>query len=365
MGLKTLLPAYAANRTGYEALKELIVSEIGEQAYTYLNSQINFSDEVNLIISTGTRFNIERISEKKYSGIVNLTRVNDIRWLNKFFESVNSKIPNGGIFIGCVETKKERKKRILMKSPPPINWIHYTIDFFFKRIAPKIWLTKRLYFSLTKGKNRILTKAETFGRLISCGFEIVDEKVINNINWFVVRKVSAPLFDNNPSYGPFYKMPRVGKRGEIIHVYKIRTMHPFSEYLQEYMVQKHGYDNEGKGKIKNDFRVTTYGKFFRKFWIDELPQLINVIKGEMNLVGVRPLSRTRFDEFPEEMRQKRIKYKPGCFPPYVALLMPNEEDNIEAEKIYLEQKEKNPVWTDIKFFWLSVYNILTNKIRSA
>ena len=85
----------------------------------------------------------------------------------------------------------------------------------------------------------------------------------------------------------------------------------------------------------------------------------------MSIVGVRPLSRSRFNEFPEEMKNLRIKYNPGCFPPYVALLMPNEEDNIKAERIYLNQKEKHPFWTDIKFLWLSVYNILTNKIRSA
>ena len=201
--------------------------------------------------------------------------------------------------------------------------------------------------------------------MISSGFEIVKIKEIGKLTYFVTEKIKQPVYDLNPSYGPLFKMPRVGKNGKIIKVYKLRTMHPYSEYLQEYMVKTCGYDNEGKGKIKDDFRTTTLGGFFRKYWIDELPQLINVLKGEMGLVGVRPLSLTRFNEFPDEMKARRIKYKPGCFPPYVALLMPNEEDNITAEKIYLDQKEKHPFWTDIKFFWLSVYNIVTNKIRSA
>ncbi len=356
---------YMENGNGIEIIKELLVTEIGETAHAYLHKNIDLSNNVTMLQSTSTRFNVEKINLNKFKNIVNIKRVNDIRWLNKFFEVVNSKLPIDGIFIGCVETKRERKARILRKSPSPFNWLHYSIDFIHKRIAPKIWLTKRLYFSLTKGKNRVITKAETLGRLISCGFKIIDEVEINNYTWFVVKKVSLPLYDNNPSYGPIYKMPRIGKNGKIINVYKLRTMHPFSEYLQEYMIEKYGYDNEGKGKIKNDFRATTLGSFFRRYWLDELPQLINVFKGEMVLVGVRPLSRTRFNEFPDEMKKRRTQFKPGCFPPYVALLMPNEEDNIKAEKIYLDQKEKHPFWTDIKFFWLSVYNIVTNKIRSA
>ena len=346
-------------------LKELLLREVGEKATGFIENYSAIESSNTLITATTTRFNIDKQPSNYYSQIVNITRVNDIRWLNKFFEAVNSKLPNDGLFICCVETKKERKTRILKKIPFPFNWFLYTLDFLHKRVAPKIWLTKKLYFHLTKGKNRILTKAETLGRLVSCGFKIIDEQHINNKTWVVVKKVSEPLFDNNPSYGPFYKMPRVGKNGKIINVYKMRTMHPFSEYLQEYMVERYGYDNEGKGKIKNDFRRTSYGIFFRKFWIDELPQLINVLKGEMSLVGVRPLSKTRFNEFPEDMKKRRTKYKPGCFPPYVALLMPNEEDNIKAEKIYLDQKEKHPIRTDIKFFLLSIYNILTNKIRSA
>jgi lipopolysaccharide/colanic/teichoic acid biosynthesis glycosyltransferase len=346
-------------------IEKLIEEQVGKDALKFLSSHVDINSEKTFIEATTTRFNIQKIPTGRYSAIVNLKRVNDIRWINKFFETVNEKIANESIFIGFVETKKNRKARILNKYPTPFNWVFYTFDFFHKRIAPKVPLLKRIYFHLTKGENRVITKAETLGRLISCGFEIVEIKEIDKLTYFVSKKKNKPTYDLNPSYGPFFKMPRVGKNGEIIKVYKLRTMHPYSEYLQDYMVKTYGYDNEGKGKINNDFRTTTIGKFFRKYWLDELPQLINVLKGEMGLVGVRPLSRTRFNEFPEEMKARRIKYKPGCFPPYVALLMPNEEDNIKAEKIYLDQKEKHPIWTDIKFFWLSVYNIVTNKIRSA
>ncbi len=346
-------------------LNQLVKEQFGDEPYTFLSQYVNFEQEDTFVEATTTRFNMLKIPAGKYSSIVNLSRVNDIRWINKFFETVNSKLDNGNLFIGFVETKKNRKERILKKHFFPLNWIRYSADFVLHRVLPKVRFTKKIYFNITKGHNRVLTKAETLGRLISCGFEIKDVKEVGKLTYFVTEKIKEPVFDPNPSYGPFFKMRRVGKDGKIIRVYKLRTMHPFSEYLQEYMVKTHGYDNEGKGKIKNDFRNTTLGAFFRRYWIDELPQLINIIKGEMKLVGVRPLSITRFNEFPDHVKKRRTKYKPGCFPPYVALLMPNEEDNIKAEEIYLDQKEKHPIWTDVKFLWLSIYNIVTNKIRSA
>ena len=346
-------------------LNELIRQQIGKEAFVFSTQYVNFNNSNTFVEATTTRFNIQKIPSGKFQNIVNLSRVNDIRWINKFFETVNSKLNNGGLFISYVETKKNRKDRILNKFIFPFNWMFYSVDFVFKRVAPKIPGIKSLYFHLTKGRNRILTKAETLGRLVSCGFEIQDVHEIDKLTWFVVKKVKKPYYDQNPSYGPLFKMRRVGKSGKIIKVYKLRTMHPYSEYLQEYMVKTFGYDNEGKGKIKNDFRTSTLGKFFRRYWLDELPQIINILKGEMNIVGVRPLSQTRYNEFPEEVKQMRIKYKPGCIPPYVSLLMPNEEDNIKAELIYLQEKEKHPYLTDVKFFFMAVYNILTNKIRSA
>ena len=85
----------------------------------------------------------------------------------------------------------------------------------------------------------------------------------------------------------------------------------------------------------------------------------------MNIVGIRPLSEKLFRDYPDDIKKMRIKYKPGCIPPYVSLLMQGMENSIEAERIYLKEKEKRPYTTDIKYFIKGVYNILTNKIRSS
>ena len=61
----------------------------------------------------------------------------------------------------------------------------------------------------------------------------------------------------------------------------------------------------------------------------------------------------------------RLKYKPGCITPYVALKMQSVGEYLQSERIYLEQKEKHPILTDVRFFFKAVYNILTRKIVSG
>ena len=77
----------------------------------------------------------------------------------------------------------------------------------------------------------------------------------------------------------------------MIGVYKLRTMYPYSEYCQDLAIIDNNLDSTGK--IKDDYRVTTWGKFLRRFWIDELPMLINFFKGELNIEEIEKLTKTR------------------------------------------------------------------------
>jgi hypothetical protein len=72
-----------------------------------------------------------------------------------------------------------------------------------------------------------------------------------------------------------------------------------------------------KERFLDVFRVTYWGQHLRNVWLDELPQLLNLVKGELRIVGVRP-SATLFKRVHPEQRKERHRYKPGCIPPYVA-----------------------------------------------
>lgn len=351
------------NRRNTLEVANHIRNDYGEAVYDFLLQYIDLSNATNLLLDTTTRFNLIKETMDGFRTIVNLKRINDIRYVNKFFEAVNLKLSLGGTYIGCVETKDLRKKRVLGKYPIGINYIVYSMDFVVKRVLPKLRLTRKLYFFLTRGQNRVITRAETLGRLISCGFEIKEEKSIDGRHYFVVEKVGKPKFPEDPTYGALVRLKRVGKDGKLINVYKFRTMHPFAEYLQDY-VYKQNELQEG-GKFKDDFRVSTLGKIFRKLWLDELPMLRNLLKGQMKLVGVRPLSEQYFNLYSEELQQKRIKYKPGLVPPFYADMPKTMDEIMASEMKYLEAYEKSPFLTDWKYFWMAFNNIVFKKARSA
>ena len=346
-----------------DELRKLIDDEIGQSAREYIESFVDLSSEKTFISSTVTRFNVLKLPREKYSAVINLKKINSFRWINKFLETVNDKLPIGGIYINSVEVYTNRKHRLLKKSFFPVNRIHYFFDVFFTRFIPKLPVVKKIYFAITKGKSRVLSKAETFGRLYSCGFEIIDEKNIGDKLFFVAQKKGKPVFDPHPTYGPIIRLQRHGKNGELFNVYKLRTMHAYSEYLQEYIYKKNNLQKGGK--FKDDFRITTEGRFFRKFWLDELPMFINVLKGEMKIVGVRPLSKHYFSLYSEELKQKRSKYKPGLVPPFYVDLPKTLEEIMDSEMRYLEAYEKNPFLTDVKYFFKAFYNIVFKKARSA
>jgi exopolysaccharide biosynthesis polyprenyl glycosylphosphotransferase len=113
------------------------------------------------------------------------------------------------------------------------------------------------------------------------------------------------------SPGPvLFLQMRVGLNKRRFNIYKLRTMVPNAEKMMT-VLEKH---NEASGpvfKIRNDPRIIPIGKFLRKSSIDELPQLINVLKGDMSLVGPRPLPVRDYEGFNEDWQRRRFSVKPG------------------------------------------------------
>jgi lipopolysaccharide/colanic/teichoic acid biosynthesis glycosyltransferase len=229
-------------------------------------------------------------------------------------------------------------------------------------VVPRVKFLNFIKSSIFKSKKVLISKAEILGRLAYSGFEIYDFRKINGSHIFITKKISAAR-TNKVSEGPIFTQDRIGKKGKKIKVYKLRTMHPYSEFIHGYMLSNHGFGSTGK--IKDDFRMTKWAKIFRKYWLDELPQLLNLIKGDMKLVGLRPVSQSYFEILPSELQKIRKQFKPGCIPPYVSLDMKSTfEEVLKAEIKYMKSKKQKPFTTDFVYFFKAVFNVAFKNKRS-
>lgn len=314
------------------------------------------------ILKTSDVFNLERLEINQLDGLINLERVNNIRGINTFFRTANERLRYGGSFVGCVETLEQRKARLFKKFPKAINAVYYCLDFVFKRVFPKFKHTKLFYLYVTNGRNRALSKSEVLGRLVYNGFQIDDIEEINNLLYFKVMKKSSPMAEPEPSTGLLLRIQRIGHQGRPITVYKFRTMHPYAQYIQSYVFEQNQLA-EG-GKFKDDFRITKWGRWMRKCWIDELPMLWNIIRGDLKLVGVRPLSEHYLSLYSPEHKSMRVLGKPGLIPPFYADMPKSLEEIQDSESRYIKAYLVSPHTTDFNYCLKAFQNIFLNKARS-
>lgn len=325
---------------------------------------LNSIDELkSSVLRSSDPYNVEILPDKEMHLYINLHEVNDMRRLNHYFIEVNKRLVDGGLYISKIEPIRKRHQRFKESYPHYLAQIFYFFDFIWRRVFPKLPVLQKIYFSITKGRNRAISLAEGLGRLYYCGFEIINLWESGYYVYFIAKKIQEPSTDASPSYGPFFKMKRIGKNGQTFYVYKLRTMHPYAEYLQPF-VYEHFALQEG-GKFNNDFRISYWGKIFRKLWIDELPMLINFFRGELKIVGVRPLSNHYLSLYSDEVREQRFKTKPGLVPPYYADMPKSLDEIMQSELRYLQHYFKNPIVTDIKYFFKAFNNIIFKNARSA
>ena len=121
--------------------------------------------------------------------------------------------------------------------------------------------------------------------------------------------VSLLIVMDSPGAGPIFSQTRVGRYGREFTFYKFRTMRPNAESELERLLPC----NEMEGpvfKIRNDPRITRVGRFLRRSSLDELPQLINVLRGDMSLVGPRPGLPREIAQY-DSVSRKRLEITPG------------------------------------------------------
>jgi len=353
---------FASQSDNNENKQEANENEI-ELIRTALKNRLNADFYENSDFEKAKGIISNSLSSYNFSLVIDEHFLQNYSQLNIHLRDINHSLINSetSYYIGLVETLDDWKKKKKILKRPFIGKIVRFIYFVFLRILPKLKWYQLITFNKSK---RLLSKAEVLGRFVYNGFEICDFFPIkSNFHVFVLKRKKEPL-KQSTSEGVLLKINRIGKNGKLFKVYKIRTMHPYSEYLHEYMINTHGFNE--KGKIKNDFRTAKWAKFFRKYWLDELPQLINVLKFQMKLVGIRPVSESYFNSLPKEIQEKRIHHKPGCIPPYVAHdFGTSKESVLEAELVYMYQKSKNPYTTDIKYFFVSIFKIVFKGKRSS
>ena len=152
--------------------------------------------------------------------------------------------------------------------------------------------------------------------------------------------------------GPvFFKQERYGKNAKIFKVIKFRTMKIGSENYS--VEQLRGFETSGK-----DPRVSKFNKILRKYALDEIPQLVNILKGEMSFVGPRAYYLKRYENNPD--LKQRLVIKPGltCFAAIKGGVNLSEEESLKLDLKYINN---NSLFLDIYILLKSVFLVLSGK----
>jgi hypothetical protein len=265
--------------------------------------------------------------------VVAAIRLNTVPRINRFLIGCGEVLEMGGYLVCSYEPIETRRAAIQARYGIFFRPV-YLLHFLWHRACSKIPGLLYLYFLLTAGRNRALSKAEVWGRLSFCGFKVITEEPGGAGRIVTARRVALPITNRKPSYYPVVGLSKVGLDGEMLLTHKVRSMYPYSEFLQKQIFEDHGLS--ANGKFKNDFRLTEYGRFLRRYWLDELPQLYDWLRGDIKLVGMRATS------------------------PHTA----GFEEIVETEFTYLRRYAEAPIRTDVRYLWATFRDIVFRGVRS-
>ena len=306
--------------------------------------------------------------------IIGRTRINDVHRLNHFMKFCTEHISMGGYLILRYMPLENVIKKMRIRYAGFIYWMAFISHFIWYRAIPKIpWLDRAYFFpklswlddihlSLVKKRNRSLSKAEVWGRLSFWGMRVLAESKGDDELFIIAQRITLPVRNKIPSFYPIVALEKVGLEGKIIRTHKIRTMFPFSEFLQARIFEEHGL--AATGKFANDFRLTDYGKFLRKYWLDELPQIFDWLRGDIKLVGMRATSRHFLSLYPKNFLKLYIQIKPGLIPPIFNESTNGFEQIVEVEFTYLQRYWDKPFITDIRYLIQTFEDIVVKGVRS-
>mgnify|MGYP002640103431 CR=1 FL=1 len=160
----------------------------------------------------------------------------------------------------------------------------------------------------------------------------------------------------------FYVKKALGKNAKPIEVYKIRTMRKNADQELKELIDKYGLDE--LGKVNNDPRITRLGEILRGKSLDEIPNLLNLTKGELMLVGPRPRSYQDWEAYPLQHKEICLQVKPGCLPAVYADLPQTIEEQIQSNERFVERYLKDPIATTIDYTTRVSWNLATKKVKN-
>lgn len=164
------------------------------------------------------------------------------------------------------------------------------------------------------------------------------------------------------SKGPvFYKHKRIGKNGKIIYLYKFRSMYTDSKERLEMLLKNPEIRKEWEEnfKLENDPRITKVGNLLRKTSLDELPQLLNILKGEMSIIGPRPVIDEELEKYGPN-KNKFLSVTPGLTGWWACngRSATTYEDRMKLELYYVD----NVSWIlDVKVFFKTIISVLNKR----
>ncbi len=207
----------------------------------------------------------------------------------------------------------------------------------------------------------VLTVMNTPSNQIAVAWKTLTESVFAFLAMLVVSPILllVALLIKIDSKGPIiFKQKRVGLRGRQFYIYKFRTMVTNAEELKKKLEAQ----NESDGpafKIKHDPRITRIGRFLRKTSLDEVPQLMNVIKGEMSLIGPRPPIPSEVEQY-ERWQLRRLSVKPGLTCTWQ--IIPNRNDVVFEKwmKLDLQYIDNWSLKNDAKLLLKTIRAVFVN-----
>ncbi|WFB45246.1 sugar transferase [Clostridium perfringens] len=202
--------------------------------------------------------------------------------------------------------------------------------------------------------NRIYSFLKRVIDIFGAGFGLI---ILSPI--FLIVAIAIKFEDSKGSV--LFSQKRVGQYSREFNMYKFRSMVSNAEELKAKLMEQ----NEMSGpmfKMKHDPRITKVGKFIRKTSIDELPQLINILKGEMSLVGPRPSLPKEVAKF-EPWMLERLEVKPGltC---YWQVMGRNDIDFEDWMKLDIKYVHDRNLWLDIKLIFKTFFVLFGDESAS-